>query len=97
MKHRGLRIGLDIDIVLGRQHGGDAFMGGAAIVDEQDVAPLASISERRIDRIGDPTSREVTARRRSSSVTILRRISARTRAIKAMSDTGLVGKSSAPA
>ena len=44
-----------------------------------------------------PISRDVTARMRSSSVIILRRTSERTRATSAMSDTGLVRKSSAPA
>src|SRR5712692_826188 len=44
-----------------------------------------------------PISREVSARMRNSSVTSLRRVSERTRAIRAMSETGLVRKSSAPA
>ena len=44
-----------------------------------------------------PISRDVTARMRNSSVIILSRVSERTRAISATSDTGLVRKSSAPA
>ena len=44
-----------------------------------------------------PISREVTARMRSSSVTIFSRTSERTRASSARSETGLVRKSSAPA
>src|ERR1700730_9005100 len=44
-----------------------------------------------------PISSEVMARIRSSSVIILSRVSARTRAIRTTSDTGLVRKSSAPA
>ncbi|MEA2871111.1 MAG: hypothetical protein QOH67_1087, partial [Hyphomicrobiales bacterium] len=44
-----------------------------------------------------PMSREVTARMRNSSAAILSRTSERTRASSAMSDTGFVRKSSAPA
>src|ERR1700693_227613 len=44
-----------------------------------------------------PISCDVAARMRSSSVTILRRTNDRTRATSAMSETGLVRKSSAPA
>jgi hypothetical protein len=44
-----------------------------------------------------PISREVAARMRNSSVIIFSRVSERTRAISATSETGLVRKSSAPA
>ena len=57
--------------------------------------PVSATASRSGDSM--PISREVTARMRSSSVTILSRASERTRAISASSGIGLVRKSSAPA
>src|SRR5215467_4256200 len=57
--------------------------------------PASAIASR--SGLSMPISREVTARMRISSVISLRRASERTRAISAMSETGLVRKSSAPA
>ena len=98
MKQRLRRIGLDVDGVLGGEDRRQPLVGRRPVVDQQDAAAAARCRRPRCaPGACMPISREVMARMRSSSVIIFSRVSERTRAISATSDTGLVRKSSAPA
>jgi hypothetical protein len=83
--------------VLGRQHRGDALVGALAVVDQKDAPAPAGLGNGVARRTLDADLERVCARMRSSSVTIFSRDSERTRETSAMSLTGLVRKSSAPA
>jgi len=88
---------LDLDPVVLPKRGGEPLIGARPVVDEEQLGVEPGLRDRGRQGSPMPKSREAMARVRISSVTAFSRTRLRTRAMSAVSSTGLVRKSSAPA